>query len=453
MDGFAYNNSFFKCQGGRELSLIFYNYVETKIRCTIYMLLNIPCNCDCPSQDFGVPLHSLNRNNDRESSGRTFCPQRLTFTFNIARRSTQKYKHIINVLKERITTMNKTTFLASLAFAFSLAASAQSYNEYNKRELLLQVLDQSRPNDYVPVFFNVHFADKFGDGAVASHIKFYEETNVDFVNVKYEYIPSQKVEFKTADDFKKVKDIPVSELAAQLNVVTKLALTRKQGALILPTVYSPLAVLSQIAGGWEDKQKAKDLIELIRKNPQAAAPALDKVTKILVTYIREARKNGADGFYISSQGADVTRFAANGVFDKYIKPYDRQLSDVANEIAPINILHICEAGGKFNLKALESYKDYPGSIVNVPIHEFEGEGYSLKQLQDIFKRPILGGFTRTFIDSHSVEESKAVVDQILKDAPANFILGADDSVLPNSSDLSKLRAVVDYAHSWRQTHK
>jgi uroporphyrinogen decarboxylase len=51
---------------------------------------------------------------------------------------------------------------AVAATAFSAQVSAQSYDNYNKRELLLQVLDQSRPNDYVPVFFNVHFPDKFG---------------------------------------------------------------------------------------------------------------------------------------------------------------------------------------------------------------------------------------------------------------------------------------------------
>ena len=51
--------------------------------------------------------------------------------------------------------------IAVAATTFSANVSAQSYDNYNKRELLLQVLDQSRANDYVPVFFNVHFPDIF----------------------------------------------------------------------------------------------------------------------------------------------------------------------------------------------------------------------------------------------------------------------------------------------------
>ena len=42
-------------------------------------------------------------------------------------------------------------------------------------------------------------------------------------------------------------------------------------------------------------------------------------------------------------------------------------------------------------------------------------------------------------------------DEILKDAPQNFIFGADDSV-PNDVDQEKLRKIVDYIHTWRQTH-
>ena len=52
----------------------------------------------------------------------------------------------------------------------------------------------------------------------------------------------------------------------------------------------------------------------------------------------------------------------------------------------------------------------------------------------------------------AIEEAKAEVDEILRNASQNFILGADDSV-PNDSDPEKLRALVDYVHSWRQTHK
>jgi uroporphyrinogen decarboxylase len=40
---------------------------------------------------------------------------------------------------------------------------------------------------------------------------------------------------------------------------------------------------------------------------------------------------------------------------------------------------------------------------------------------------------------------------VLENASPNFILGADCTV-PGDTDWEKLRAVIDYAHSWRLTH-
>lgn len=338
--------------------------------------------------------------------------------------------------------------------AFNQTIFAQTYDNYNKRELLLQVLDQSRPNDYVPVFFNIHFPDKFGWKAVKSHIDWFRTTHVDFVNVKYEYLP-QRVEVNTPADWKKIKEVPTDEWTDQVLVVKELARELKGEALIIPTVYSPLALLSQATGVWGASDPAaakKKLFALIKKDPKAVKPALEALTKSLVYYIHEARKAGADGFYISSQGGDIDSFGGK-LFRELIKPYDKQVSDAANEVAPFNILHICEAGGHFTAESFNDYLDYPGSIVNVPYHEFQGPALTTQQVAALFKRPILGGLPRqSKIYNGTIEEAKAEVDEILRNAPANFILGADDSV-PNDSDSEKLRALVDYVHSWRQTHK
>ena len=56
------------------------------------------------------------------------------------------------------------------------------------------------------------------------------------------------------------------------------------------------------------------------------------------------------------------------------------------------------------------------------------------------------------IATGTVEEAKAAVDEVLKNASPNFILGADCTV-PGTTDWDKLRAVIDYAHTWRQTHE
>ena len=40
----------------------------------------------------------------------------------------------------------------------------------------------------------------------------------------------------------------------------------------------------------------------------------------------------------------------------------------------------------------------------------------------------------------------------MENASPNFILSADCTV-PGETDWEKLRAVIDYAYTWRQTHK
>lgn len=238
--------------------------------------------------------------------------------------------------------------------------NAQNNNTFkNKRELILSVLDQSKPNAYVPAAFFLHFDHKLGAKAVQDHVNFFRATNMDIVKIQYEIV----------------------------------------------------------------------------------VPRLD---------IKAARQRGADGFYISSQGGDDKTFGKTKVFTEYVRPFDKKISEVANEIAPVNILHICDYGSSYG--TIDDYTDYPASIINPPIHVGKGS-LDLKHVAEVFKRPVFGGLDRLgVIANGSLEEAKAAVDKVLENAPDNFILGADCTV-PSSTDYDKLRAVIDYAHNWRSTHQ
>lgn len=356
-------------------------------------------------------------------------------------------KQVINVLRN-------TLLVAAVASVSATQSVAQTANDYNKRELLWQVLDQSRANDYVPVFFNIHFKDKEGQKAVQSHIDWFKTTHVDFVNVKYEYFPEIQAVSSTKD-WKNIKPFAPETWNEQLNVVRQLKSELGSEALIIPTVFSPLRVLIQTAGSQlsSDREGRRHFVELIKQDPKAIKPALEAVTQSLVYYIREARKAGADGFYISSQGDDIEEFG-EGVFADIIKPYDRQLSDVAAQVAPFNILHICESGGHFTPETFNDYLDYPGSVINPPLHNWKDKSLSLADISRLFRRPVLGGLNNRSqaLRDGNLSELKAEIDEILKQAPANFIFGADDSVF-NDVDQEVLRKLVDYIHTWRQTHR
>ena len=334
----------------------------------------------------------------------------------------------------------------ALAAAGVQTISAQSQVANNRRERILQVLDQSRPNEYVPAAFFLHFENKLGRKAVDDHRAFYKATNMDFVKVFYE-ISVPQIEINSGKDWEKVHVYGEDFFAPQVAVIEDLARDYGNEAFVLPTVYSPLALAGQTLG------RGKDLKKLAEQNPVAFGKAIKNLALSIENYLRAARKHGADGFYVSSQGGDGNSLSTK-IWKEQVRQWDKYVSEVANEIGEINILHICDYGTPFkNAEALYAFTDYPASIINVPLNFSDGSTLNLKEAQQRFGRPIFGGLERLgVIAKGSVEEAKAAVDKVLENAPNNFILGADCTV-PGETDWEKLRAVIDYTHTWRQTHK
>ena len=341
----------------------------------------------------------------------------------------------------------KTAIVALIAATTGIqAVNAQQSVADNRRERILQVLDQSRPNEYVPAGFFLHFENKLGRKAVEDHKAFYKATNMDFVKVFYE-IAVPKIDIQSGKDWEKVPVYSEEFFAPQVAVIEDLAREFGKEAFILPTVYSPLALAHQTLG------RGKDFKKLIEEDPKAFGQAIKNLSLSIENYLRSARKHGADGFYVSSQGGDGNTIPTK-IWKEQIREWDKHVSEVANEIGLINILHICDYGTPYkNAEALYEYADYPASIINVPLKFSDGSTLNLKEAQKRFGRPIFGGLERLgVISKGTLEEDKAEVDKVLKDAAPNFILGADCTV-PGDTDWEKLRAVIDYAHTWRQTHK
>lgn len=332
--------------------------------------------------------------------------------------------------------------------AFSATTTFAQQTAQSKRERILQVLDQSRPNEYVPAAFFLHFENKLGRKAVQDHKDFYRATDMDFVKVFYE-IAVPKIDIKTGKDWEKVPVYGEDFFEPQLAVIEDLAREFGNEAFILPTVYSPLALASQTLG----YERHKDFKKLVEENPVAFGKAIKNLSLSIENYLRAARRRGADGFYVSSQGGDGNSIPSK-IWNEQVRQWDKHVSEVAAEIGIINILHICDYGTPFkNAEALYAFADYPASIINVPLNFSDGSTLNLKEAQQRFGRPIFGGLERLgVIANGTVEEGKAAVDKVLENASPNFILGADCTV-PGTTDWDKLRAIIDYAHSWRTTHK
>lgn len=343
--------------------------------------------------------------------------------------------------------MRKNIILAAALAAVTLTP-ANAQNQINKRERILQVLDQSKANEYVPAAFFLHFDDKLGYKAVEAHEQFYEATNMDFVKVFYEIVVP-KIDIQKGSDWNKVPVYDENFFAPQVEVIANLARKYKGEALILPTVYSPIALAAQTLGNGRDKATMRKLAE---KDPEAFGHAIENLSKSLVNYLRASVKAGADGFYLSTQGGDGNTLSLE-LWNKYVRKWDKHVIEVADSLGEINILHICDFGAPFkNAEALYAFKDYPSSIINVPLNFSDGSQLDLKEAQKQFARPIFGGLERLgIIATGTTEEAKEAVDKVLQNAPQNFILGADCTI-PSDTDYDKLRAVIEYAHNWRKTH-
>jgi uroporphyrinogen decarboxylase len=316
-------------------------------------------------------------------------------------------------------------------------------NSSNKREKVLAVLDQSKPNGYVPAAFFLHFNDKLGQGAIDSHLQFFRATNMDFVKVQYEIVVPYLENIKSPKDWAKIPVYKKDFFEPQLAVIEALAKQLKAEALILPTVYSPLSLAQQTVG--------RNTIEHIKQDPDATAKGLQNITESIINYIDEAILRGADGFYISTQGGNSRNFGESALFEKAVLPYDLQVSQRASDRALLNILHVCDYGEAYYTN-ISRFASYPGSIINAPNRLLDGTPVKIKDVQDTFGRPVMGGLDRLGVIAKGSEtEAKAEVDKVLSEASPNFILGADCTV-PSDIPYQKLRAVIDYAHDWRLNH-
>lgn len=315
-------------------------------------------------------------------------------------------------------------------------------NTTNKREKVLAVLDQSKPNQYVPAAFFLHFHDKLGQGAIKSHLEYFRATNMDFVKVQYEIVLPH-LDIKRPEDWSKIPVYGKDFFEPQLAVIEALAKELKSEALILPTVYSPLSLAGQTVG--------ENVLAHAKENPDAVAIGMKNITESIVNYLNAAINRGADGFYISTQGGNQKYFGDSPLFDKLVAPYDHIVSQEASDKALINILHICDYGKSY-YNRINKFVSYPGSIINPPNILADGTPVKIKDVQSTFRRPVMGGIDRLgALAKGTVEEAKAEVDKVLSASSPNFILGADCTV-PSDVPYQKLCAVIDYAHDWRIKH-
>src|SRR5689334_15482113 len=254
----------------------------------------------------------------------------------------------------------------------------------NKRDTLLDLIHGPTPPAYVPAAFFLHFdpAHHAGQAAIDQHLAFFRATGMDFVKIQYEQKPPA-ASIRTPADWAQAPRCDAAFFAPSLEVVEGLVNAAKSEALVIMTLYSPFMWAAQIAG-------ADTLAAHLRADPEAVRAGLEIMTENVLTLVRGCRQVGVDGFYVSTQGGEASRFPDTDIFEQYIKPTDLAVWDEV-EACEFTILHICDYAAPYG--DLSPFLDYGGHVVNCSLHVGD-QTMRPADVAQMFGRPFMGGLER-----------------------------------------------------------
>lgn len=303
---------------------------------------------------------------------------------------------------------------------------------------MLQWLEGKVDPGYTPAAFFLHFEDpyKLGLPAAAQHLRYFRDTDMDFVKIQFEkeYEPVDFI--KKPSDWAKLKPNPLEFYEPQLVAVREIVKSLKPEALVIMTLYSPFM--------WAGHTATRPvLLRHMEDDPIAVKKGLDALVESQMLFVKECIKIGVDGFYMSTQGSETNQFKDPRLFKDYVKPSDLVAMKEAAATCPFNILHVCDYNAPY--ASYDAVLDYPGQVVNCN-PQTTTNLLSWQEISTMFKRPVMGGMERLgVISKGNTAQIESEVKHLLKSAPKQFILGADCTVA-GDTDWNKLRKAIDVAH-------
>jgi uroporphyrinogen decarboxylase len=312
----------------------------------------------------------------------------------------------------------------------------------NKRDAVLSVIDPGQKPAYIPAAFFLHFDPAYhrGQAAVDRHLEYFRYTGMDFVKIQYEHGFPPIHEIQRPEDWAKMPFYDLDFYTEPLRVVEGLVKAAKPEALVVLTLYSPFMFAGHVAG-------EPTVTAHMKENPQAVRRGMEIITDSLMGFVRECIRLGLDGFYMSTQGGEKGRLDDLDLFNQAVRPYDLALMEEIQRSCIFNILHVCDY--RLPYRDLNPFVDYPGHVVNTSLHLADSK-ITAQQVSHQFGRPFMGGLDRLgIIAQGSHAEIREVVDDILREAPERFILGADCTV-PSETPWDNLKLAISLAHQYNR---
>jgi uroporphyrinogen decarboxylase len=309
----------------------------------------------------------------------------------------------------------------------------------NKRELVLQVLDESKQQTYIPAAFFLHFDPKFhrGQAAIDKHLEYFRFTDMDFVKIQYETVFPFREEIRKPEDWLQMPQYGMDFYQDQVEIARGLVQAAGKEALVIQTLYSPFMCAGHTVGG-------ERLMQHLLENPPPVRKGIEIITESLRNFVRACINAGVDGFYHSTQGGETSRLEGSALFEECVKPFDLSLMNEINEKCEFNILHVCDYVDGYT--DLTPFLDYPGDVVNCSL-KLGDQHLNPQQIVKMFGRPFMGGVERLgTIQNGSPSDVQEMTRSILVTAPERYMLGADCTI-PSTVDWENIRAAIQVAHA------
>ena len=329
--------------------------------------------------------------------------------------------------------MNRRAFLGAAVAAASLHAAPA-----NKRERMLQWLDGKPEPNYTPAAFFLHFGDPYKNGPAAAtrHLEFFRQTGMDFVKIQFEQLYERQDFLQKPADWSKLTLRKLDFYEPLLVTVRELVKAVKKDSLVLMTLYSPFMCAGHCA-------TSPVLLRHLEENPEAVKKGLEILTESQLLFVRACIREGIDGFYMSTQGSEAKRFSSPKIFANYVKPFDLVSMKEIQKACAFNILHVCDYVAPYS--NYDAVCDYPGHVINCNTKLIDKE-IPAPDIAKAFKRPFMGGMDRHgILATGSPMQVEAEIKRVVKNAPRQFILGADCTVEGNT-DWTRLRHAISVAH-------
>jgi len=294
------------------------------------------------------------------------------------------------------------------------------------------------PVDRPPVTAWVHFlSDHLDSTRVADlHLQFMDAYDWDILKVMNDYrypVPEGVDTLESPEDFRKFTRLSMDEpcFAMQLDCLRQLRSKLGPDVPILETGFEPYQQIVRNVGF--------DQAENLLSHKSAVLPALEAVTETMCDYVRAARDAGADGLFLSINGAipeGMARGVSSEQHEYFQKPYTLEVLKAAEGM--VRVLHV-----HGNNLQMDRIKDYPYEVLSVS--DRLGGNPSLADLRKMTDKCIMGGLDETHIQERCLPELAREIDDAITQAGREKFILAPGCTIPSFSPQRNLAFVREYS--------